>query len=113
MQPKIFKKTEGIDRKISETYTVTNYLTREDSNKVSMAVGHAKDHEEIVNIVSDRAYFVLEGKIIVDDKLVGYPGDVIYIPANTSYRFEGTFRAVIVNSPPFRKQKEKIEKISG
>lgn len=113
MEPKIFKKSEGIDRKVSDTYTVSNYLTSSDSNKVSVAVGTATNHVETTQTASERVYFVLEGQITVNGELVGQPGDIIYIPPNTPYDFEGTFKVVIINSPPFRKENENIQKISG
>jgi ethanolamine utilization protein EutQ (cupin superfamily) len=113
MKPKIFKNTQGITRKISNTYTVSNYLTFADSDKVSVAVGTATNHEETTTTSSDRAYFVLEGQICVNGKLVGKAGDTIYVPGGTEYSFEGTFKAVIINSPPFRKTGEDIKKISG
>jgi ethanolamine utilization protein EutQ (cupin superfamily) len=113
MKPKIFKKSESVIRKVSETFTVNNYLTSADSDKVSVAVGTATNHEETTQTSSDRVYFVIEGQITVNGKLIGQPGDIIYIPANTSYDFEGTFKVVIINSPPFRKKSENIQKISG
>jgi len=112
MKPKIFKKSNGVDRKISNTFTASNYLTSSDSDKVSVAVGTATNHIETTQTSSDRVYFVLEGQITVNNELIGQPGDIIYIPANTSYGFEGTFKIVIINSPPFRKKSEHIQKIS-
>jgi len=113
MKPKIFKKSEGVDRKVSDTFTVSNYLTSDDSDKVSVAVGTATNHTETTQTSSDRVYFVLKGQITVNGELVGQPGDIIYIPGNTSYDFEGTFKVVIINSPPFRKKGENIQRISG
>lgn len=108
MKIKLFKKENAISRKISGSYSVLNFLTAKDSDKVSIAVGNATNHEEITITNSDRAYFVLEGEIIIDNNLIGKPGDVIFIPAKVQYHFNGTFKAVIVNSPPFKKLDEKI-----
>lgn len=112
MEIKLFKKEKAVARKISDSYTVFNFLTADDSDKISIAIGSAEDHDETTSTSSDRAYFILEGKITVNDNLVGKPGDVIFIPSNIKYNFKGTFRAVIVNSPPFRKLGEKISKLS-
>ena len=111
MDIKIFKKNNAIARKISGSYAVFNFLTADDSDNISIAVGNATNHDEITKTSSDRAYFVLEGKIIVNNDLVGKAGDVIFIPSNTEYRFKGTFKAVIVNSPPFKKLNEEIKKL--
>ncbi len=108
MNIKLFKKEDAVARKISESYSVFNFLTADDSDKVSIAVGNATNHDEITKTNSDRAYFILEGKIIVNNNLIGKTGDVIFIPSNTEYSFKGTFKAIIVNSPPFKKLNEKI-----
>lgn len=103
MEIKLFKKEEAVARKIADSYSVFNFLTAGDSDKMSVAVGNAMNHAEVTLTNSDRAYFVLEGEISIDNNLVGKSGDVIFIPSNTQYNFRGTFRAVIINSPPFKK----------
>jgi len=111
MDIKIFKKSDAVARKISESYSVFNFLTADDSDNVSIAVGDATNHDEITRTNNDRAYFVIEGEIIVNSNLMGKAGDVIFIPSNTEYSFKGTFKAVIVNSPPFKKLNEEIKKL--
>lgn len=103
MPTKIFKKSDGILRKISDSHSVMNYLTSEDCDRFSVAVGKGDNHEETTSSPSDRAYYVIEGEITIDNKLIGHPGDVLYIPANTEYTFKGTFKVVVINSPPFKK----------
>ena len=110
MPIKIFKQKDSIARKIFDSYSVFNFLTAEDSDKVSIAVGVATEHNETTQTSSERVYFVLEGEIIVNDEIIGRKGDVIFISANTQYNFKGTFKAVVVNSPPFKKENEKILK---
>ena len=115
MTIKLIKKNEGITRKISETYQVTNFLTKDSSENVSLAVSEATNHSETTkNIRSDRVYYVLEGKLIVkknDKEFVAEPGDTIFIPKNTEYHFEGTFKAILINSPAFRPEDEQISKL--
>jgi ethanolamine utilization protein EutQ (cupin superfamily) len=106
MPIKLFKKEDAVIRKISDSYQISNLLTITDSDKVSLGVSEANNHVETTKTSSDRAYYVLEGEIIVNDDFHAMPGDVIYISANTEYKFQGTFKAVIVNSPPFNKNKE-------
>ena len=108
MSIKIIKHEEGGERKISESYSVLNLLTGAESDKVSVAVSTAKDHTETTKTTSDRAYYVLEGEIEVND-LIAKQGDVVFIPANTEYTFKGTFKAVLVNSPAFKKENETIK----
>ncbi|MFA4907325.1 MAG: cupin domain-containing protein [archaeon] len=114
MPVQIIKKSEGIARKISENYKVTNFLTKDSSKNVSLAVSEAKNHSETTkNIRSDRVYYVLEGKLVVKKngkKFVAKQGDTIFIPKNMEYHFEGTFRAVLINSPAFSQQDERISK---
>ena len=111
MEIKLFKKEEATVRKITDSYSVFNFLTADDSDKVSIAVGSAINHDETTKTNSDRAYFVLEGELIVNNNLIGNPGDVVFIPSNVQYNFKGTFKAVIVNSPPFKKLNEIIRKL--
>ncbi|MEI6650169.1 MAG: hypothetical protein WCL23_01905 [Candidatus Moraniibacteriota bacterium] len=106
MNIKIIRSRESAERKISDSYSVLNLLTAEESNRVSIAVGIANDHVETTKTTSDRAYYILKGELIVDGESVAETGDVVFIPADTEYRFEGTFTAVLVNSPPFRKENE-------
>ena len=110
MSIKIFKQEEGIAREISESYSVLNLVTAKDSDKLSVAISIAKDHKEVTKTTSDRIYFVLEGEIQANN-LVAKEGEVVFVPANTEYEFKGAFKAVLINSPPFRKTDEKISKL--
>jgi ethanolamine utilization protein EutQ (cupin superfamily) len=103
----IIKQGQGKERVISGSYSILNLLTGQECDMMSVAVGRADDHEESTQTSSDRAYFVLEGRLVVDGQFAG-PGDVVFVPKNTSYSFGGTFKAVIVNVPPFRKENESI-----
>lgn len=107
---KIIKKEDGVSRKIAESYSVLNLLTSNDSDNVSLAVSIAKDHDEITKAISDRVYYVLEGELIIDGEAAEI-GDVVFVGANTEYNFRGTFKAVLVNSPPFKKNDEVIFKL--
>lgn len=110
MTIKLFKKADSTIRKVSDSYSIANFLTAEDSSKMSIAVSVAINHSETTTISSDRAYFVLEGEIVFNNSIIGNVGDVVFIPANEQYEqysFTGTFKAVIVNLPPFKKSNEK------
>jgi len=115
MKIKLIKRNGSIVRKISETYFISNMLTKNISKKLSLAIGNAKSHFETTkNIKSDRVYYVLEGELIVkeDDKsITAKRGDAIFIPANIQYQFKGTFKVIIINSPSFNQKNEKILKL--
>lgn len=102
---KIIRKEEGVQRKISDSYEVTNII----SEKFSVAVGSAENHSETTkNLKSDRVYYVLEGELKVNDEVVGV-GDCVFIPKNEEYNFGGSFKALIVNYPAFKVEDEKIK----
>ena len=108
---KIIKSKDGIKRKISDSHSALNLLTANDSDYVSLAVSSANNHNETTKTTSDRVYYVLEGELIVDDNLVAKKGDVVFVSKNTEYNFKGSFKAVLVNSPPFKKANEEISKL--
>ncbi len=111
----LIKKEDAVKRKISKSYAVNNFLTKNSSDNVSVAVSEAKNHSETTkNIRSDRVYYVLEGNLVVkrDNKqFVAETGDAIFIPKNTEYHFKGTFKAVVINSPAFNPEDEKITEL--
>ena len=112
---KLIKKEEAESRKISNSYTVFNLLTKEVSKKVSVAIGEAENHSEITkNVRSDRIYYVLEGQLTVvqgSEAHVANPGDIIFIEKNSPYHFKGTFKALLINVPAFDPKNEKVVKI--
>lgn len=102
----IFKrKAEASVVKLEESYSVIDYVTRQEAPKFSVAVGRLKGrHWKTMNKASDRAYYIVEGtiKFIFENQtLEAKQGDVVYIRANTPYSMEGTGKAVLINSPPF------------
>ena len=96
MTIKIIKSENGIIRKISDSYSVLNLLTANDCDNVSLAVSTAKNHDETTKTKSDRAYYILEGELIVNNNLVAKKGDVVFVSSNTEYNFKGSFKAILV-----------------
>jgi ethanolamine utilization protein EutQ (cupin superfamily) len=115
MDIKVIRKSEAIARKISDSYQVINFLTREASENVSLAIGQAENHSETTkNVRSDRIYYIIEGKLVLKqggNELVAEPGDVVFIPKNTEYGFGGSFRAILINSPAFNPEDERISQL--
>lgn len=63
------------------------------------------------NEKNQKSYFVLNGsgKIHVGEEIHRVEkGDWIYVPEETFHALEGDFRALIVTSPPFNPENEKI-----
>ena len=69
------------------------------------------DHKDIVNEKSQKSYYILEGegKIKVGKKIhIIEKGDFVYVPEETEHSLEGEFRALIVTSPPYNPEDEKL-----
>lgn len=108
MGTKIIKQEDGVIRKISESYSILNLLTSDLSEKLSLSISEAKDHNETTQTTSERVYYILEGKVIIDDNLIVKEGELVFISANTKYNFQGTFKAILINSPSFDKNNENV-----
>lgn len=68
-------------------------------------------HPRVVNRVSDRVYFFLEGsgKAFVADKTFDVqPNDLIVVKAGVPHGLQGRMRYIIVTSPPFAPKNESI-----
>jgi len=104
---KLIKKDQVVERTISDSHSVNNFVTKDFSKNVSLAIGVGQDYSGTSKSVrSDRVYYVTEGKLIVNKDLVAEVGDVIFVPKGEEYSFEGTFKAVVVNAPAFDSSKE-------
>ena len=97
--------TDKITRGESSQYIIDNYLTKNMSNNVSVAVSHLNGKiNKTKNIESDRVYYFINAnaKFTIDNKTVQVNnGDLIFISKNTIYSVEGTFDAVLINTPAF------------
>lgn len=103
MSIKIFKKGLAVKRDISPSHSVFNLLTAKDSERLSLGLATTQNHLETTTTHNERVYYVLEGKMIVNKEIHGEPGDVILISTETEYTFQGTFKAIVINSPPYKK----------
>ena len=103
MPIKLIRQRDGVVRKISESHDALNLLTAEDSSKVSLSIVRAEGHLDIVKTRSDRVYYVLNGILMIDDDIRAGEGDIVFIPAKSEYKLQGSFRAIVINSPAFKK----------
>ena len=70
-------------------------------------------HDRVVNEISDRVYYVIEGegRFQVGD---GGPiekaaaGDFVFIPRNVPYEFDGRMRYIVMNGPAYRTNSDKV-----
>ena len=69
------------------------------------------DHPTLVNDVSDRAYYILDGSGIVCAGNECFPveaGDAVQIAKGTAHSIKGTLRYLIITSPPFDPANERV-----
>lgn len=96
----------------AENIEVANYITKDSSNNFSLAVVTLRGrHPKVRNRISDRGYFVLEGRasVVVGDQTAQVSaGDVVFIPAGTWHFIEGDVKYIAVNSPPFDPALEEV-----
>lgn len=91
-------------RQIADSYSAANYITKDISPNLSLAVNEASDHQETETTAYDRIYYVSEGTLNIkmdDEPYTVTTGDACFISAGTTYEFYGSFKAVVVNQPAF------------
>jgi ethanolamine utilization protein EutQ (cupin superfamily) len=100
---KVIKKSEVNERKVGETKSVLDYVTKEISPAVSfVVVKNAGDWGEVI-AKYNRVYFVLEGDLQLkfpDSKeIVLEPGDACFVEKGEKFNFAGSCEVVTVDSP--------------
>jgi len=87
-----------------------SFNTKEQFPRMSAAWFECRGrHPKMKSINSDRLYFILKGKgeFIVNNQSVAVKqNEVMIIPKNTPYSYEGRFTCFLVHSPAFDKAKE-------
>lgn len=95
---------EKITRKISEVHSADNYLTKETTENISLAVTKLNGKLDVSKITNERVYYFISADvnfIIDDEKVHCNNGDVLYLAKNTIYSAEGDFEAITINVPAF------------
>lgn len=106
---KKISKNEKITRQISEVHSADNYLTKETTESVSLAVTRLNGKLDSSRIENERVYYFISADvdfIIEDEQIHLESGDVLYIDKNTTYSAAGNFEAVTVNVPAYGVIKE-------
>jgi ethanolamine utilization protein EutQ (cupin superfamily) len=103
-QFQIIKYSDGVVRQVAPNKTVTNLISKEISDNVSLATTKATDYAEAETTAYDRIYFVIDGELefTYDGKThVLGKGDACFIPRGSTYEMRGSFEVVTVNHPAF------------
>ncbi len=99
---KVIRKSEARERRIAENKSAFNYITKDISPEVSLAVIEGSDFKGEINITEDRIYFVLSGSLILNlngEEIILYPEDSCLISRGTKYIMSGTFKVITVDQP--------------
>ena len=101
-------KNESVRRKITEVHSADNYLTKETTENVSLAIIRLNGELKEDNLKNERVYYFLKANVdfIIDgEKVHCENGDVLYLEKGTSYSANGNYEAVTVNVPAFGVEK--------
>ena len=101
---KKISKNEKITRNISEVHSVDNYLTKETTENVSLAITRLNGKLDSSITANERVYYFISADvdfIIDNEKIHCESGDVLYLDKDTTYSAEGDFEAITVNVPAF------------
>lgn len=90
---------------VEKNYIVDNFLSKDDKMGYSIVRTHLDGkHPFMKNVNSNRTYFLLKGyaKFYTDNEVIDLnEGEMLVIPKNTKYAFEGKFDSILVDCPAF------------
>ena len=95
---------QKIKRQISNMHSADNYLTKETTENVSLAVTKLNGILDFTTTKNERVYYFINADVefeIDGEKIHCDSGDVLYLTKNTSYSANGNFEAVTINVPAF------------
>ena len=101
---KKISKNEKVTRNISDVHSADNYLTKDTTENISVAVTKLNGKLESSKIINERVYYFISADVdfLIDDENVHCEsGDVLYLAKDTIYSAEGNFEAVTINVPAF------------
>ena len=101
---KKISKNEKITRDISEVHSADNYLTKETTENVSLAITRLNGKLDSSMTANERVYYFISADvdfIIDNEKIHCESGDVLYLDKDTTYSAEGDFEAITINVPAF------------
>lgn len=98
-------------RQVDPSLAILDLCTPEDF-PFDLVIGELDGpHHKVINSVSDKAYFILSGSgtmTVGESNIAVRPGDNISVPAGTSHSLNGKMRYLIVTSPRFNIDDERV-----
>ena len=101
---KVTRKSDALVRHIATNKIALNYITKDVSPGMSLAVTKATGYREKETAEYDRIYFVLSGElelIFRDSNVALVAQDCCYVAKGTAYEMQGTFEVIVINQPAF------------
>ncbi len=95
---------ERVTRTVNCEHSIDNYLTKETTENISLAISKLNGELELSKTLSERVYYFIKANAefnIEGEKVSVNDGDVLYFPSDTNYSVKGIFEAVTVNTPAF------------
>lgn len=92
-------KNEKITRKITDVHSADNYLTKEITKNISLAVNKLEGKLDLVKTVNERVFYFISADVefVIDNEKVHFEdGDVLYLSKDTNYSAIGNFEAVVL-----------------
>ena len=102
-------KHDKVTRKITDVHSADNYLTKETTKNISLAINKLDGKLDLVKTVNERVFYFISADVdfIIDNEKIHFEdGDVLYLSKDTNYSATGKFEAVVINSPAFGVIKE-------
>lgn len=102
-------KNEKVTRKITDVHSADNYLTKETTQNISLAINRLDGKLDFVKTVNERVFYFISANVdfLIDNEKVHLEdGEVLYLSKDTTYSAIGKFEAVVINSPAFGVIKE-------
>lgn len=99
---------------VEKNYFLESFIDKDIGIGYSVVRTHLNgSHPLMKNIKSNRTYYILEGCgtfFAENKKIVLQKGEMILIPKDTKYRFEGKFDALLIDCPAFSAENDEIYK---
>lgn len=97
-------KNEKVTRQITDVHSADNYLTKETTENISLAINRLAGKLDLLKTINERVFYFITANVefIIDGEKVHFEdGDVLYLAKDTNYSANGKFEAVVVNAPAF------------
>lgn len=93
---------------VEKNYNIDNYMEGWSDLGYSVVRTHLKGkHPLMKNTISNRTYYIINGNGVFYANTKEYnvqTGDMITIPKNTKYKFDGEFDAILISNPAFNEK---------